>query len=158
MRYIFKNEFQSVFKSKKTHYSFSKLVLFLPLITLIEINCNKNDIISEDIKETVFVTKKDAYLYARILYVVILIESKSDDLLYHELRSLIKYIKDENKMFVFENVFIKFFQKILSQPSMNINKKLYSDLHNDLDKLKATPFEYNALIYFDFSTWAKNKF
>ena len=67
MRYIFKNEFQSVFKSKKTHYSFSKLVLFIPLITLIGINCNKNDIISEDIKETVFVTKKDAYLYDNII-------------------------------------------------------------------------------------------
>ena len=67
LRYIFKNEFQSVFKSKKTHYSFSKLVLFIPLITLIGINCNKNDIISENIKETVFVTKKDAYLYDNII-------------------------------------------------------------------------------------------
>jgi len=67
LRYILKNKYHLAFQNNKTLYSFSNLLLLIPLIALIEINCNKNDIISEDIKETVFVTKKDAYLYDNII-------------------------------------------------------------------------------------------
>ena len=67
MRHILKNKYQSAFNYNKILFAVSKLALFLTLITLIKINCNKNDFISEDIKETVFVTKKDAYLYDNII-------------------------------------------------------------------------------------------
>ena len=40
-----------------------KITFFIPLFILFQYNCSKNEIISKNIEETVFVTKKDAFLY-----------------------------------------------------------------------------------------------
>ena len=52
---------------KGRHSLFRKITLFTPFIILFQYNCSKNEIVSETITETVFVTKKDAYLYGDVL-------------------------------------------------------------------------------------------
>ena len=53
--------------SKGRHSLFRKITLFIPFIILFQYNCSKNETVSETITETVFVTKKDAYLYGDVL-------------------------------------------------------------------------------------------
>ena len=53
--------------SRGRHSLFRKITLFIPFIILFQYNCSKNETVSETITETVFVTKKDAYLYGDVL-------------------------------------------------------------------------------------------
>ena len=67
MRYIFSTNYQKVHTNKKKKHP----LLIIPLITisflLLPYNCGKNKTITEEITETNFVTKKDAYLYSDII-------------------------------------------------------------------------------------------
>ena len=48
-------------------YLHLKIIFLLPLFILFQYNCSKNEIISKNIEETVFVTKKDAFLYDDVI-------------------------------------------------------------------------------------------
>ena len=67
MRYIFYNQHQAT-NTRKVKYSlFRKITVLFTFIILFQYNCSKNETISETITETIFVTKKDAYLYGDVL-------------------------------------------------------------------------------------------
>jgi len=67
VRYIFYNRHQATNTNKVRHSLFRKITVLFPFIILFQYNCSKNEIVSETITETVFVTKKDAYLYGDIV-------------------------------------------------------------------------------------------
>ena len=67
MRYIFYNQPQAKNTRKVKDSLFRKITVFFTFIILFQYNCSKNETISETITETIFVTKKDAYLYGDIL-------------------------------------------------------------------------------------------
>ena len=67
MRYIFKNNRQPQYKRKEKLISFTKITLLISLFLLFQYNCSKKETISEAITETIFVTKKDAFLYGDVL-------------------------------------------------------------------------------------------
>jgi len=67
LRYIFKTKHQTAHKNNCVLHINSKIFLFIPLFILFQYNCSKNEIISKNIEETVFVTKKDAFLYDDII-------------------------------------------------------------------------------------------
>ena len=59
---------------EKRLFSFIFILLTTPLFLLLPYNCSKNKTISEEITETNFVTKKDAYLYGDIIEKLIIDE------------------------------------------------------------------------------------
>tara|TARA_B100001250_G_scaffold244095_1_gene209830 strand:- start:2053 stop:3066 length:1014 start_codon:yes stop_codon:yes gene_type:complete len=67
VRYIFNTNYQQVYKTEKRALSFpigfaiTLLFLFLPY------SCSRNKTVAEEITETIFVTKKDVYLYSDII-------------------------------------------------------------------------------------------
>ena len=67
MRYIIKTKHQATHKNNSVLHINSKIFFFIPLFILFQYNCSKNEIISKNIEETVFVTKKDAFLYNDII-------------------------------------------------------------------------------------------
>jgi len=67
LRYIFKTKHQATHKNNCVLRINPKIFFFIPLFILFEYNCSKNEIISKNIEETVFVTKKDAFLYNDII-------------------------------------------------------------------------------------------
>ncbi len=67
MRYIFYNQHQATNTNKARHSLIRKITVLFPFIILFQYNCSKNETASETITETIFVTKKDAYLYGDIL-------------------------------------------------------------------------------------------
>ena len=102
-------------------------------------------------------SKKDAYNYARIVYMILLIEENHDDLLENELKSVYRHFKKEKQLFLFESAFLHFTNRLL-HPKPEINTSdIYRELCNQLNDLKTDPFEKNAFVYFEFDKWATNK-
>ena len=67
MRYIFKKNYQKLHAIEKKPFSFTFIFLVTLPFLLLSYNCSKNKTIIEEITETNFVTKKDAYLYGDII-------------------------------------------------------------------------------------------
>ena len=67
MRYIFKKNYQKLYAIEKNPLSFIFAFLITIPFLLLPYNCEKNKTITEEITETSFVTKKDAYLYGDII-------------------------------------------------------------------------------------------
>ena len=67
MRYIFKNIYKKLYVIEKKAFSSTFISLITLLFLLLPNSCGKNKTITEEITETNFVTKKDAYLYADII-------------------------------------------------------------------------------------------
>ena len=67
MRYTFKTKHQVAHTNNVVLFPISKLIIFIPLFILFQCNCSKNEVIIEEIEKTVFVTKKDAFLYGDII-------------------------------------------------------------------------------------------
>jgi len=101
-------------------------------------------------------SKKDAYSYARIVYLILLIEENNNDLLDFELRSVNRYLKLSDQLFLFEKIFLNFTNKLIRNKS-NSTSSIYNKLYLEIKDLKKNPFERNALVYFAFDTWAKKK-
>ena len=67
MRYIFKKNYQKLYTIEKKPFFFTFYFLIILSFLLLPYNCGKNKTITEEITETSFVTKKDAYLYGDII-------------------------------------------------------------------------------------------
>jgi len=67
VRYIFKKNYQKLYTIEKKPLSFTFAFLITIPFLLLPYNCEKNKTITEEITETSFVTKKDAYLYGDII-------------------------------------------------------------------------------------------
>jgi len=67
VRYIFYNQHQATNTNKVKHSLFRKITVLFPFIILFQYNCSKNQPVSKTITETIFVTKKDAYLYGDVV-------------------------------------------------------------------------------------------
>ena len=102
-------------------------------------------------------SKKDAYNYARIVYLILLIEANQDELLENELRSIYKYFKKHKQLFLFESAFLHFINSLLHPEPERNTKEIYQELHNKILTLKADHFEKNAFVYFEFDKWTENK-
>ena len=109
------------------------------------------------IAENKKLAKKDAYSYARIVYLIVLIEEKNTDLLDYELRSVNRFLKLEDQLFLFEKIFLNFTNKLIQDNSRTAQIKIYHNLFLEIEKLKKSPFERNAFVYFAFDKWAKKK-
>ena len=148
---------KSIFQNRLTQEK--QYEIFQTIYTLIGLELFKDAkrIVLEYIIDNKKSSKKDAYGYARILYLIILLEINDDILLFSELKSVKRYFTEQNKMNVFERTFIDFSLEILKHPSKPKKRVLYDDLYNRLEELKNNPLERNAFIYYDFASWAKNK-
>ncbi len=67
MRYIFNLKNQEAHKNNSVRNQLSKITFLFTLFIIVQYNCSKTEIISEEIEKTVFVTKMDAFLYDDIL-------------------------------------------------------------------------------------------
>ena len=102
-------------------------------------------------------SKKDAYNYARIIYLILLIEANQDDLLENELRSISRHFKKHKQLFLFESAFFHFINSLLHPEAERNTKEIYQELHNKIVALKEDHFEKNAFVYFEFDKWVANK-
>lgn len=102
--------------------------------------------------------KQDIYCFAQIINLILHFELNNLRFLPYALNSTKRYLKGRNRMFKFEELFLKAIGKISKS---DLNKfdieEILSPIEKELFELKADHFEQIVFDYFDFATWVKSK-
>ncbi len=112
-------------------------------------------VLNEFINQKTKGLKEDAYIMARLFFLCVRFEMNDEALIESELRSIQRYLKEKNKLFLFEKHLLNFISKMLVSTSSAEQKRNFLELKNEIELLKEVEFEKNAFIYFDFSGWVK---
>lgn len=99
--------------------------------------------------------KKDAYLMSRIFYLLLRFDLRDPDLIESELRAVRRLLKNENKLFLFEQKVLRFVDAMMTENAHAKIRAHFQQLRNDLQQLKKIPHERNAFLYFDFAVWVE---
>lgn len=97
------------------------------------------------------------FAVAQVFALILHIELDHKDLLPYVARSVQRYLKTRNRAYQFENVFLKFAEKIAKTDDIKEMQPLYNELYENLKKLEEDTFEKTAFEYFDFPAWAESK-
>lgn len=156
---VFSNEMENKMAQKtgitqeKVYSVFQKSIAYLGK----GMNKKASQIVNEFINQKTKGMKEDAYIMTRLFFLFIRFELNDEALIESELRSVQRYLKEKNKLFLFEKHMLQFISKMLTSTSTQENKKHFLNLKKELDALKEIEYERNAFIYFDFSDWV-NKY
>ncbi len=97
------------------------------------------------------------FAVAQVFALILHIELNNFDVLPYVGRSVQRYLKTRNRAYQFENVFLKFAEKISKADDAKTIQPLYEELNVNLRKLDEDHFEKTAFEYFDFPAWAESK-
>ncbi len=97
------------------------------------------------------------FAVAQVFSLILHIELENRDVLPYVARSVQRYLKTRNRSYQFENVFLKFAEKIAKADDVDTIQPLYEELNENLKNLDQDPFEKTAFEYFDFPAWAEAK-
>jgi hypothetical protein len=97
------------------------------------------------------------FAVAQVFALILHIELGHLDLLPYVSRNVQRYLKTRNRAYQFENVFLRFSEKISKTSGLEEMQPLFAELHEQLSKLETDPFEKSAFEYFDFPAWADAK-
>jgi hypothetical protein len=102
--------------------------------------------------------KQDIYCFAQIINLILHFELNNLRFLPYALNSTKRYLKDRNRMYKFEELFLKVIGKI---SKTDLNKfdieEILTPFGKELFELKKDHFEQIVFDYFDFATWVKSK-
>ncbi|HTL80956.1 MAG TPA: hypothetical protein VL651_04595 [Bacteroidia bacterium] len=94
---------------------------------------------------------------AQVFSLILHIDLDHRDLLPYISRNVQRYLKTRNRSYQFENVIIRFAEKIAKTSTEKEMEPLFADLYDNIRKLEDDNFERTAFEYFDFPSWAKSK-
>lgn len=97
------------------------------------------------------------FAVAQVFSLILHIELDHYDLIPYTARSVQRYLKTRNRSFQFENVFLKFADKVSKATQPDEIEPLYAELSAQLNELEKDQFEKSAFEYFDFPAWAQAK-
>ncbi|MFM2016648.1 MAG: hypothetical protein RL007_304 [Bacteroidota bacterium] len=98
--------------------------------------------------------KRDAYLMARILFMLLRVEMGDESLTRSELQSVSALLKKEKVLYAFERVILKYVTRMLVANTKSGISSCARQLLKDLDALRKSRFETGPMMYFDFRKWA----
>jgi len=104
-----------------------------------------------------FPTREDVIANIRILNIIIHYEINNTDLLYHLLKSTYRYLKSRKRLYVFEELLLKFIKQL---PRTGKNDDLAGNLSllkNEMIKLRDEPEIIGILMNFDYIDWIDRK-
>lgn len=111
---------------------------------------------------------QDIHCLAKIFNLIVHIELKNESLIPYTYRSTHRYLKQRERVYKFETVFLKFVERLMKEkhsPSRSAlamqGKKVlseqYRSLYNELKSLEKDPLEQPVFEFFDFTSWAQSK-
>ena len=102
--------------------------------------------------------KEDIYSFAQILQLIIHFELKNYRYLPYVLSSTKRFLKEKNRQYKFEQIFLKIIGKIKSENISDFElEDILIDFEPEISQLKADKFEKMAFEYFDFGAWLNSK-
>lgn len=101
--------------------------------------------------------QEDILSFAQIINLLIHFEMENDQLLTYTIRNTQRFLKNKNRLYAFEEMFLKFLNKAnLADNEVNQNE-IIEDLYFEISRLKDDDFQKVAFEYFDFASWAESK-
>ena len=102
--------------------------------------------------------RQDIYSFAKIIHLIIHLELKNYRYLAYALTSTKRFLKDKQRIYKFENLFLKAISKISKDHINQFDiEEILLPYVDELKQLKQDPFEKPAFDYFDFHTWVNSK-
>lgn len=101
--------------------------------------------------------QEDIVSFAHLLTLLTHIEMKNMDFLPYILRSTSRYLKNKNRLYDFEQFFLKLITKLSKTKNEIDQEELWDQFYHDLSQLQDATMKRVAYEYFDFITWAKAK-
>ncbi|MFK8039301.1 MAG: hypothetical protein AB8B74_13490 [Crocinitomicaceae bacterium] len=102
--------------------------------------------------------KEDIYSFAQILQLIIHLELKNFRYLPYVLASTKRFLKEKNRLYRFEVIFLKIITKIKSEMISNIElEEILIEYEPEINRLREDKFESLAFEYFDFGAWLNSK-
>lgn len=102
--------------------------------------------------------RNDAFLFARLIQLIVQYEMGKEDMVEYYTRSLYRILLKRNSLYEFERITLKFIRNNLNRGMKRIETiNRFKDLKIQLEKLKKDPFESRPLFQFDFITWLESK-
>lgn len=98
---------------------------------------------------------QDIHCMAQLFNLVLHLELGNKSLLPYTLRSTQRYLQTREKVYQFENVFLKFVNELLKVRKDKSDQELFSQLREELTELNKDPFEQTVNEYFNFEVWAR---
>jgi hypothetical protein len=101
--------------------------------------------------------QEDILSFAQIINLLIHFEMENDQLLTYTIRNTQRFLKNKNRLYAFEEMFLKFLNKAnLADNKVNQNE-IIEDLYVQISNLKDDDLQKVAFEYFDFASWAESK-
>lgn len=101
--------------------------------------------------------QEDLVSFTHLLCLLIHFEMKNDSLIQYVLKHTQRYLKSRNRLYEFENHFLKFINKMNKKTTEIEREELWADLYDQLTNYEDTNLKRVAFEYFDFITWAESK-
>jgi len=102
--------------------------------------------------------KQDIHCFAQLIQLIIHFELKNYRYLPYVITSTKRFLKDRNRIYRFEEVFLKLIQKLKSDHLNAIDiEDIFRSIEKDIEELKNDKYEKIVFEYFDFSAWLKSK-
>lgn len=100
---------------------------------------------------------QDIHCFAKIFNLVIHIELRNESLIPYIYRATHRYLKQRNRSYKFENIFMKFVERIMREKQKKSLREQYHSLYVELKALEKDTLELSAFEFFDFTSWAQSK-
>jgi tetratricopeptide (TPR) repeat protein len=100
---------------------------------------------------------RDIHCMAQLLSLIVHIELKNDRLLPYALRSATRFLSTRNKVFQLEETIFHFINESLKKRNEKDETARFTELAEELARLKQNEFECHAFEFFDFLAWARSK-
>ncbi|MCE3295565.1 MAG: hypothetical protein K0R65_1279 [Crocinitomicaceae bacterium] len=101
--------------------------------------------------------QEDIVSFAQLLCLLIHFEMKNTDFMPYVLRSTSKYLKSRNRLYEFEQHFLKFITKLSKINNEIDQEEMWFDFYEKLSELEDQDRKRVAYEYFDFISWAQAK-
>lgn len=101
--------------------------------------------------------KEDICAFTHILNLIIHFELKNDKLLPYAIKSTTRFLKNRNRSYRFEEIFLSYLKKATKINNQFDYEELLETIGNELEEISKDPYESVALEYFDLKSWLASK-
>lgn len=101
--------------------------------------------------------RQDYKVFAKIMNLIIHYELGNIDLLEYNIKSVLRYLNNKDKLYKYEHALMKFIKRI---PYLNEDTDISFEFHqlkNEIEKISTDEYEKKAIDYFDIVSWLESK-
>jgi len=101
--------------------------------------------------------KQDIFCFAQLINLILHFELDNDRFLPYAINSTKRYLKNRNRIYAFEGVFLKLITRMSKSKGFFDLEEILMPVEKELATLKQDPKEQVVFEYFDFHTWVQSK-